>query len=229
MQKKVNYHSHSLHSDGKDSVERLVNHYHHCGVTHFALTDHDTLDGVTQAQELASKLGMKCYTGIEMTACIDFEKSEYCHILGFDFDLEKMNTILDDYYCGSSGFDVYSVSHIEPKKAVETIHKAGGIAILAHPFDIICFAKCSIEKQRAHKLIKDMIDCKIDGIEVFYRNFSKEQIMQLDKWADEYKLIKSIGSDYHGHSHDGAYFDSHIDLLEGKNTIHEVLLDRHKI
>ncbi len=228
MQKKVNYHVHSWHSDGKNSVEEIVNHFQAQEVTHFALTDHDTIDGVLEAQKLAAKIGMTSYTGIEMTACFDAINKEYCHILGLDFDLEKMEEIMDDYYRGARGFDLYSISYTTPEKAIETIHKAHGIAILAHPYDIIRLPeKVSRDEEKAHELIKMMLDCGIDGIEVFYRNFSKEKILKLNAWADEYKLIKSIGSDYHGKANDSAYFDQDLDIYKEARSIHEILINRN--
>lgn len=50
-----------------------------------ALTDHDTLDGLAEAQEAAEESGLTFLPGVE----IDTEFPETLHLLGLDFDPEN--------------------------------------------------------------------------------------------------------------------------------------------
>lgn len=77
------------------------------------------------------------------------------------------------------------------EEVAELIHRNDGLCFLAHVYqynvgDHIDF----INK------IKDTIE--LDGIEVYHSSFSKEQINELDKYAEENNLYKCGGSDYHG-------------------------------
>jgi len=53
------------------------------GVTHLALTDHDTLDGFAEAQATAEEVGIRLIAGIELSCQW---KSNTIHIVGLDFD-----------------------------------------------------------------------------------------------------------------------------------------------
>ncbi|QSP93479.1 PHP domain-containing protein [Marinobacter salinisoli] len=79
----IDLHCHSTASDGAlhpaDLVERAAGR----GVTHLALTDHDTIDGLEEAQAAASRLGVRLVPGVELS-CI--WKSRTIHIVGLDFD-----------------------------------------------------------------------------------------------------------------------------------------------
>ena len=78
------------------------------------------------------------------------------------------------------------------KEVVELIHKAGGVAFLAHPFEY--------EIEDTIKFIDDLLDeAKIDGIECFHpsaEDNGKSKI--LEEYAKQKNLHISGGSDYHG-------------------------------
>jgi hypothetical protein len=81
----VDLHTHSVYSDGADSPSRLIEMAAASGLTGFALTDHDTVEGVAEVLRLGSKHGLMVLSGIEVSArhggaCI--------HILGYGVDLE---------------------------------------------------------------------------------------------------------------------------------------------
>ncbi|OYV18676.1 MAG: hypothetical protein CG438_995, partial [Methylococcaceae bacterium NSP1-1] len=60
-------HCHSTASDGALSPTELVQRAHQQGVTSLALTDHDTTEGLTEAQLCADATGVKLITGIELS------------------------------------------------------------------------------------------------------------------------------------------------------------------
>jgi len=64
---RADLHTHSHFSDGQLSPTDLVTAAHQAGVTLFALTDHDTVDGVAEARLQAELLGMPLVNGIELS------------------------------------------------------------------------------------------------------------------------------------------------------------------
>ena len=94
---KVNLHTHSTVSDGKLSPNELVSRLHQDGVEIFALTDHDKLDGLPEAQKRANELGIKLINGIEITTRIFdinipfLDESVFTlHMLGLNFDYNQL-------------------------------------------------------------------------------------------------------------------------------------------
>jgi predicted metal-dependent phosphoesterase TrpH len=76
-------HMHSRCSDGTLEVEALVEAVHAAGVEVFALTDHDTLEGLERAEAVARRLGLRLVPGVEISSRLgDLE----LHILGYGFD-----------------------------------------------------------------------------------------------------------------------------------------------
>ncbi len=80
-----------------------------------------------------------------------------------------------------------------PAEAIENIHKAGGIAIWAHPMS---YAEAN--RKTINKLLKFLVGKGLDGVEAYYPLFSKEQTTCLLELAEKYSLAVSGGSDYHG-------------------------------
>lgn len=80
----VDLHTHSSASDGQYAPARLVELARQAGIEVLALTDHDTVDGLAQAEPAARKLGLRLIPGIELGA------GEYrnLHILGYNVSLE---------------------------------------------------------------------------------------------------------------------------------------------
>ncbi len=79
------------------------------------------------------------------------------------------------------------------KEAIDLIHEAGGVAVLAHPGGYRKLDMYSIEP-----IIYELIDMGIDGIECFYSKHSKEETMFYLNIADSNDLLVTIGSDFHG-------------------------------
>ena len=86
------------------------------------------------------------------------------------------------------------------------IRQAGGIGVLAHPLQL----------QRAgmdlHTAIREMTGLGLDGIEVYYPTHSKKTRIALMRYVDEYGLVMTGGSDYHGDIRPGTT------LAGGKNV-----------
>ncbi len=78
-------HMHSTVSDGSYPVPELVARVHDADVRVFALTDHDSVDGLPIAHEHARRLGLKLINGVELSTRLDQTE---LHILGYGFDFE---------------------------------------------------------------------------------------------------------------------------------------------
>ena len=81
---KIDLHSHSQVSDGLDTPAELVRNMANAGIGAFALTDHDTLQGIPEARQAAEALGLELIPGAEISA--QFAGHDDVHILGLFLD-----------------------------------------------------------------------------------------------------------------------------------------------
>jgi predicted metal-dependent phosphoesterase TrpH len=81
---RIDLHSHSNVSDGLDSPAELVDRMASAGVDAFALTDHDTLQGLPEAREQAARRGIDLIPGAEISA--NFAGQDDVHILALFVD-----------------------------------------------------------------------------------------------------------------------------------------------
>lgn len=77
---KVDFHNHSICSDGLLSPSDMVKRAKANNVMYFALTDHDTVSGLKEATETAKKLNIQFIPGIELSTEYN---NESVHVLGF--------------------------------------------------------------------------------------------------------------------------------------------------
>ncbi len=93
---RVDFHMHSLHSDGALSLGHLLERLVEAEVDLFAVTDHDTIGGVLEAQRLlqgGQAQGPKMVSGVELS-CV--WSGVTIHVVGLDFDCDSpsLNTYL---------------------------------------------------------------------------------------------------------------------------------------
>ena len=101
-------------------------------------------------------------------------------------------------------------SMLSPDEAIELVHQAGGVAVVAHPF---------IDDMYVH--VERLAAQGLDGVEVYHYAHSRQQRNQLRKLARRLKLIQTGGSDFHGRS----YRESQIGAQEVPESI---LVELHK-
>jgi predicted metal-dependent phosphoesterase TrpH len=80
--------SHSTHSDGQLAPRDVVAEAAAAGVTTLALSDHDSVAGVPEAEEAGRQHGVEIVPAVEMS-CVH-EYAEDLHICGYWIDLEKI-------------------------------------------------------------------------------------------------------------------------------------------
>ena len=77
-----------------------------------------------------------------------------------------------------------------PEEAIDTIHRAGGLAVHAHPG--------VVPDQAMMKALLPLLD----GLEVYTRRHRPEQIPVYEQLAREHGLLMTVGTDYHGFNGD---------------------------
>ena len=89
--------AHSVHSDGSLPAAEVVERAAAAGVELFALTDHDTVDGVPEAAARARELGLRYSAAAELSAV--HGGHEDLHILGYELDVSDPDLIavLEDF------------------------------------------------------------------------------------------------------------------------------------
>ena len=98
---------------------------------------------------------------------------------------------------------------VSPFDAVEVIYDSGGIPVVAHPYDI----------DIAEKLIKELMNCGLRGIEAYHRKHSPAIVEYFSSMAESLGLIVTGGSDFH------APNIMNGQIILGKNFIPEWIYD----
>lgn len=217
-----------------------------------ALTDHDDISGLPEAQAEAQRLGLRLINGVEISVTW---RKRTLHILGLDIQLD--NPLLNeglkqvrygrteraqrmgeslakvgiaDAFEGARRFasnpDIISRTHfarylveIGAAKDVRSVFKrylikgkpgyvphvwadfldalqwikaAGGLSVIAHP------GRYEIGRGLTLELFQEFKDAGGDGVEVVTSNHDVNQIRQFGQMAQQFDLLASCGSDFHG-------------------------------
>ncbi len=211
----VNFHIHSIMSDGDQTPESLAADLAAAGVRYAALTDHDSIEGLIRFQDALKKRGIASLTGVELTT--QFEGREV-HLLGYGFNPHHPDLIatLNALHRRRDG-DVYSIADsirkistkrpggatdhsptgigsdglLEIDEAIDLLHRAGGKAFLAHPFLL------ESDLDRLEELVRILRSKGLDGLEAIYASFSQAQRQQLLELAKKQNMLVSAGTDFH--------------------------------
>ncbi len=80
-------------------------------------------------------------------------------------------------------------------EAIELIHRAGGLAVWAHPFWDVR------EPAAVRAMLERFTALGVDGVEAFYPTHTAEQVALLCTIAEELDLLTTGSSDFHGSEH----------------------------
>lgn len=269
---KADLHNHSYFSDGFLSPREIVRLASDANCDLFALTDHDSTNGIVEAKSEADKLGINLINGVEISA---FWRNSAIHIvgLGIDIDNDELQTglefnqtlrkerakkialglwrsgikdalekaqmlsgghmltrthfaqmLINEGYCKDmkSVFRRYLTGskpggvRVEWKdfnEVIKWIHSAGGKALIAHPF------RYRMTHTKIKKMLNDFKEANGDGFEVVNANSSDEEISLGNKWSEEYNLLASIGSDFHGWPNQRVQIGNLADLPNNSRAI----------
>jgi len=95
-------------------------------------------------------------------------------------------------------------ARLSPSDSIQLIHRAGGVAVLAHPYQL----KLS-SYRAADELVAELAAIGLDGIEAIYSRHSADQRTMYSEIALRHHLLVTGGSDYHGS------YKPDIDLVTG--------------
>ncbi|MBQ8514785.1 MAG: PHP domain-containing protein [Ruminococcus sp.] len=97
-----------------------------------------------------------------------------------------------DKYLATPSF--YQIERPKPLawEGIAMIQRAGGVAVLAHPYTL------KLEEAPFRSLLEELISYGLRGIESYYSKHTPEEIACYTALAEEYGLLCTCGSDYHG-------------------------------
>ena len=273
----IDLHTHSTESDGTLTPQELMQLASDIGLSAIALTDHDTVGGLSKAKPVAESLGIELVPGIELST--DYNGTEV-HMLGFYIDdtnpafLKKLQEFIDSrnlrnekmaFLLQKEGFSItledlyreypdsvitrahfarYLVEHgyvkdrdtifrkylgdncrcyvprekITPFEAIDLIHLGGGLAFFAHP------VLCHMNHDRLRFFVRDLKEAGLTGMEAVYSMNSPGDERNMKKLAQEFDLLISGGSDFHGENK--PYI--HLGTGKGNLRIPDSILDAIK-
>jgi PAS domain S-box-containing protein len=218
----VNFHCHSIFSDGEQTPEALAANLAAAGVRYAALTDHDSIEGLPRFQEALKKRNIACLTGVELATQFNGREA---HLLGYGFDPEypdlsatlfslrqvrelevhsiagSLRKIGTNRPIGSEEIPAVSAApdgRLEIGAAIALIHRAGGRAFWAHPL------MYEADTQPLDCCVAELKSMGLDGLEAIYAPFSENQRAELCQLAHKYNLLVCAGTDFHSSSTPGS-------------------------
>jgi 3',5'-nucleoside bisphosphate phosphatase len=81
--------------------------------------------------------------------------------------------------------------------AISWIRGSGGVAVLAHPGRYMS-GRNGMGKKTMHELLSEFVELGGQAIEVVTGSHTPEQYAEFARYAEEFKLLASCGSDFHG-------------------------------
>ncbi|MBN2013877.1 MAG: CehA/McbA family metallohydrolase [Candidatus Altiarchaeota archaeon] len=182
---RIDIHVHTRCSDGLNSVEEMVEQAKRIGLDGLAVTDHNTVEGGLRALRFDSE-DFRVIPGMEVSSL-----EGHILVLNVSESLEK---------------------YLSAGEVIERAHELGGIAIAAHPYDVLRGG------------VGDLI-CKLDFDAVEVSNgHTLLTSNNAERIADEAGLRKVGGSDAHSVRELGSVL-----MVVGNDPIESILAGRVEI
>lgn len=169
-------HTHTVHSDGRHTLLEMCREARKLGLGGIALTDHNTVSGLAEAEEAMAETGVAVVPGMEWTTF-------YGHML-----------TLGAPYC-----EWRDLGPGDIHKGIERVHQAGGIVGIAHPYSYgspICTG--------CHWEYEIMDWQQIDYMEVWHElmpPYKSHNLPALQQWTDllneGFRITATSGRDWH--------------------------------
>ena len=253
MRNYVDLHTHSNVSDGQLRPAEVVRLAERKRLAAVALTDHDSVDGLAEAQAAARSLPIRFVPGVEISARFDggtmhivglgidptnrrlrgvlarLERARdrrnpkmvaKLRAMGVDVTLEEWRELASDCgmvgrlhmarllcakgyardivdafrrYIGAGAPAFVDKELLTQRQAIEAIHAAGGLAVLAHPPELNYGSNARLER-----IVRSLIRDGLDGIEAIHSEHTPAQTRHYLALARRLGLLVSGGSDFHG-------------------------------
>ncbi len=202
---RADLHCHSSASDGTRPPAEVVARAAAAGLDAFALTDHDTVAGITEAAA-ALPHGLALIGGMELSCR---REGHSVHLLGYLFDpayeelaaqtrairasrVERVDEAFTPPWIGPGGRAHVRRYALDPAEAIRLVHAAGGVTVLAHPFAV---TRGWVVPE---DLISELALAGLDGVEVAHPDHDPAQRDELLTVARKLGLVATGGSDDHG-------------------------------
>ena len=109
---------------------------------------------------------------------------------------KDMKSVFNRYLVkGKPGYVPHKWATLED--AVAWIRGSGGVAVLAHPGRYMS-GRVGMGKKTMHELLAEFVELGGKGIEVVTGSHTPEQYAEFARYAEEFGLMASCGSDFHG-------------------------------
>ncbi len=108
-------------------------------------------------------------------------------------------------YIGSNGPAYVPKKRLGPQQAVDIIHDAAGVAVMAHP--------CYVHPAYFPQVLETLVEAGLDGIEVYYPDHDDNHVAFFTQQAQQHDLVMTGGSDFHGNN------KPHLELGTGRGDL----------
>jgi predicted metal-dependent phosphoesterase TrpH len=92
-------------------------------------------------------------------------------------------------YLGRNGPAYVEREKLSPAEVVQLVRQVGGLPVLAHPREL---------EGQLEELLPQLKAVGLVGMEVYYQDYTPQEIERLLAWAQRFDLLPLGGSDYHG-------------------------------
>ncbi len=187
----VDLHVHSCYSDGIEHPEALVQQAKEKGYKHIAICDHNTVKAYHETNILNEEI---------VIPAVEFDcwfHGVLIHVLGYGIDVhnEELLSLCAKTKRETEVDIIRFFSYRDPRKVIQAIHNAGGIASLAHPACCWCFY--------LDGFVKKLQNMGLDAIEAYYPYKRHRGIIKFHlastplKLAKKHNLLITGGTDNH--------------------------------
>jgi len=148
----------------------------------------------TRAKQIADKLESLNVTGVfEYLQSNCRQVVTRSHIARSLVELKHVKDMQQAFkkYLGKKGRVKVAAEWIEMSDAINLIHQAGGLAILAHP------TRYPMSNRKLTYLIEEFKIAEGDAMEVSYPSLAPDKQAWLYQLLDKHQLLASAGSDFH--------------------------------
>lgn len=115
------------------------------------------------------------------------------HIARYLFQTQQLSSIQKAFrYIQDDGPCYVTREKFSASKAIQLIHDAKGIAIVAHP------TLYHLDKKGYEHLFSSLKENDLDGLEGIYSTYSVSETNLMKQFSEKYQLVRSGGTDYHG-------------------------------
>ena len=191
---------------------------------------HHILDWIVEDRDARARKMAELMAADGLPVSFDIMKERYGEVIGrphFANMLVELGLARDvqdafDRYV-EKGQRYYVGRTILPiERAIGLIIKADGVPVLAHPFQY------KRDDAGLRELIEYCMQHGLRGMECYYTGYTPEQSAYLASLADEYGLIKTGGSDFHGENKKHILLGRGLGKLEVPYSLLEGLKAEHE-